>query len=406
MIENNKYQAYLPYIILFFFLNNVLLPHGMLYTSLLSPVFIYWLYKQNKLKEMILWGLFILIPVPFHFLSGIDPKTYVVSTALLLTAWIFLFTALKYASVLEKNIYPIFRTILIINSALLVIAILVLPFGLLRDIMWDSTPISPNIPPFPRLDLLAYEPSHYSLLLMPVFMYFFIMAMSGKLKHPLIYMFAVFLPLLLSMSFGVMAAFLLAALFVVILYFYRFPPTSRKTFIYLTIITIFLFVAFQFIFPSNPFWARIYNILIGADTSAKGRLFDSFMFASDLIAQHSIIFGVGPGQVKVLAHDLIINHYQYSGEFAEVVRIPNSMGEMLASYGIYGFLLKLAFEIYFFFRKMVYKNTFALALFIFIFTYQFTGSFMVNIAELGIWALVFACRPKELNISNLKLPEA
>jgi hypothetical protein len=65
------------------------------------------------------------------------------------------------------------------------------------------------------------------------------------------------------------------------------------------------------------------------------------------------------------------------------------MGEMLATYGLYGFLLKLFFEIFFFIRLKVYNNLFSLCLFIFIFIYQFTGSFVMNAAELGIWALVF-----------------
>jgi hypothetical protein len=108
----------------------------------------------------------------------------------------------------------------------------------------------------------------------------------------------------------------------------------------------------------------------------------------------------------VLGHDLIINFYQYTGEFAEVVRIPNSMGEMLATYGIYGFAMKLVLEIYFFIRTRVYLNLFALALFVFIFIYQFTGSFLVNVAELGIWAMVFACRPPDLQRDNLKLKKA
>jgi len=163
-----------------------------------------------------------------------------------------------------------------------------------------------------------------------------------------------------------------------------------------------VFIAINWIFPSNPFWLRVSNILSGSDTSAKGRLFDSFMFAGDLIAKHNYWFGVGPGQVKILAHDLIINHYQYTGNFADVVRIPNSMAEMLATYGIFGFILKLFIEIYYFVKTKVYSNVYALGLFVFIFVYQFTGSFVVNIAEIGIWALVFSYRPEVLQIIRKK----
>ncbi len=65
---------------------------------------------------------------------------------------------------------------------------------------------------------------------------------------------------------------------------------------------------------------------------------------------------------------------------------------MLATYGIYGFVLKIIFEIYFFFRLKIYRNLYSLILFLFIFIYQFTGSFLVNAAEIGAWALVFHSR--------------
>jgi hypothetical protein len=68
------------------------------------------------------------------------------------------------------------------------------------------------------------------------------------------------------------------------------------------------------------------------------------------------------------------------------------MGEMLATYGIYGFILKIFFEVFFFIRLKIYSNLYSLGLFIFIFIYQFTGSFLVNAAEIGIWAIVFAGR--------------
>jgi hypothetical protein len=174
-----------------------------------------------------------------------------------------------------------------------------------------------------------------------------------------------------------------------LIYFKKIPASSKQALLYSSILGIGILLIISLLWPDNPVWIRIQNIFSGTDTSAKGRMMDSFMFARDLSGMHNFWFGVGPGQVKILAHDLIINHYQYSGEYAEVVRIPNSMGEMLATYGLYGFLLKLFFEIFFFIRLKVYNNLFSLCLFIFIFIYQFTGSFVMNAAELGIWALVF-----------------
>jgi len=402
MSKTPAYYHFLPYIILYFFLNNVLLPHGLLYTALLSPVFIYWIYKQDGLKSMIKWMVLIIIPIPFHIYSGFDSYTYLRSTALLITAWIFLFTTMHTVRVLKEDMDTVLKKILYINSLILIIALVILPFESLRSFLWNSVPISPNIPPFPRLDMLAYEPSHYALLLTPVFMFFIFRAISGKLKHPLLYILASFLPLLLSFSFGVIGTFAFAILLSVLIFRKSFPRLQLNAWIYTLLAAVVVFIAINWIFPSNPFWLRVSNILSGSDTSAKGRLFDSFMFAGDLIAKHNYWFGVGPGQVKILAHDLIINHYQYTGNFADVVRIPNSMAEMLATYGIFGFILKLFIEIYYFVKTKVYSNVYALGLFVFIFVYQFTGSFVVNIAEIGIWALVFSYRPEVLQIIRKK----
>jgi hypothetical protein len=371
----------------------VFLPQGLLYTAVLSPVFIYFLYKHGSLKNMALYFLLIILPLPFQLYQGVDTAAYLRSTVLMITAWIFLFTAIKTIKILHDDLGLVFRKILVINSLLLILALLILPFGSLRPMMWYSIPISPNIASFPRLDMFSYEPSHYGLLLTPVFLYFILRAMGGKLKHPYLYVIATILPLILSLSFGVMAAFTLAAVTTIIIYRKHFPHKQLSSWSYGGIGVIAIFLLIVMVWPDNAVWQRIINIFAGSDTSARGRLFNSFMFAGDLIAQHNPIFGVGPGQVKVLAHDLIINYYQYTGDFAEVVRIPNSMGEMLAVYGIYGFILKIFFEIFFFIKTRVYKNIYALALFIFIFIYQFTGSFLVNVAELGIWALVFHFRP-------------
>ena len=117
---------------------------------------------------------------------------------------------------------------------------------------------------------------------------------------------------------------------------------------------------------------------------------------------NNVFFGVGPGQIKILAHEMIIDYYKYSGDYAEIVRIPNSMGEMLAIYGIYGFVLKISLEIFFFIRLKVYNNYYNLLLFLFIFVYQFTGSFLVNVAEIGIWVLVFNTHFERFDMNNIK----
>ena len=80
------------------------------------------------------------------------------------------------------------------------------------------------------------------------------------------------------------------------------------------------------------------------------------------------------------------------------------MAELLTIYGIYGLVFKLFLEIYFFFKTRIYSNLYAMALFMFIFIYQFTGSFVTNVAELGIWAVVFGTRFIEFEITKPQVP--
>lgn len=402
MNVGSTYHHFLPFFVLYFFFNIVFLPAGLLYTSLLTPFFLYWLYKKKRLPSLIKWSLLLLAPIPFQWMTGFDTRTYLMSTVMVIAAWIFLFTALEAIRSTRDSLEDLFFKILMINSILIIIALLILPFPLLRDLMWDSEPMSRNLTAFPRLKLLAYEPSHYALLLAPVFLFFLLKIITGHSAHPLLLASGIGIPLILSFSFGVMGALFLATLTGVLIYIKKLPYHSRRMVIYSLAFILALIGAVWFFWPSNPFFMRMENIITGADSSSKGRLVHSFMFAKDLVIQHQAWMGVGPGQVKILAHDLIVNFYRYSGEYAEVVRIPNSMGEMLAIYGIYGFLLKIFLEVYFFIRLKIYRNLFSLILFIFIFIYQFTGSFLVNAAEIGTWAIVFNGRFTRFDIDNIK----
>jgi len=143
------------------------------------------------------------------------------------------------------------------------------------------------------------------------------------------------------------------------------------------------------------------NIFTGNDTSSEGRIETAFRVAIDLIDFKKAYMGVGPGQVKELYNDLLTTYYKLDLKSPIDYRIPNSIAEMLATYGFYGLILKLGLEIYFFIRLRIYQNLYSLSLFIFIFIYQFTGSFTVNIAELGIWAIVFQSRFTNFNFTKL-----
>ncbi len=314
------YFHFLPFVVLYFFFNNILLPEGLLMTTLLTPVFVYWLYKKKQMTPLAKWSILLLLPLLFHMFIGFDFKSYFISTVLILSAWIFLFTALKASADIAEDMEGIFHKILVLNTFLIAMALLILPFPFLRDFFWYSKPISVGIEAFPRLKLFAYESSHYALLISPVVLFFLLKVIMGKSKHPLIYISLAMLPMVLSLSFGVLGALLMALLMGMVLFHKKLPKISAL-YASIAVMSMLLLLGFAlWLWPDNPISTRLENIFSGKDTSANGRLFDSFMFANDMISTQSAWLGVGPGQVKILAHDMIIGVYKYTGGLAAVGR--------------------------------------------------------------------------------------
>jgi hypothetical protein len=399
------YYHLLPYMVLYFFFNGLFLPEGLLYTTLLSPLMLYFIYKERAIVPSPAWLLLLAIPLPFQWFHGVEARSFAVSGTLVLTAVLFLFAAAASLKKYHRALPELFRPILAINAVLCALALLVLPFRPIREWMWYSIPLTAGIDALPRLKLFTYEPSYYALIMMPVFLYFLFRVLFGKEKHGLLIALACVVPLLLSLSFGVIGAALIAVLFTLVIFRKRLPVLFRRVCGYSAIILVFAGLLLALTWSGNPVFLRIENIAAGKDTSAMGRLVYSFMFARELAFQHNWLFGIGPGQIKILAHDLIVNHYRYHGDVAEIVRIPNAMAELLATFGVYGFAVKLILEAWLFIKQKIYANVFAFTLFMFVFIYQFTGSFIVNVAELGAWALIFCTRFPEFELPGMQRKE-
>ena len=109
-----KFNKYLPFVILYFFFNTLFLPLGLLYTTILTPVFLWWLIRQNHFRN---GAVFFLITTPFaliHYLQGVDNYNYLRSYILLFTAFIFLLTTIQFLEV-TVSLRAIFRKLLILN---------------------------------------------------------------------------------------------------------------------------------------------------------------------------------------------------------------------------------------------------------------------------------------------------
>jgi hypothetical protein len=379
----------MPVALLYFFFNSFLLPLGLLYTAILSPLLLLWLYQYRTFKYI--W-LFFAIIIPYaciHFFLGVNSYYYFVSTALLFTVFIFSLCFFQFLKVCH-SLRTIFRKILFINFILIIIACIAFFVPAYRNFFWQVSAITSGLEKLPRLKLLTYEPSFYSTLLVPLAIYYYLKIIFLRLPNAGLMFLLVTLPLVLSFSLGVLLGIPLA-LVVLLMLNLKLIFVKQKIAQYIFLIVFLAIIAFLLLlifYPNNPLFIRIFNLFHGRDSSFKGRSFESYQLAWGVLQQKSILFGVGLGQVKVLGLELWRTFYSYNFSINEVT-IPCAVAETLAVFGVIGVSLRIGIEIFFFFRARVYNNYYRLALFVFIFIYQFTGSYIMNIAEYVIWIMAF-----------------
>src|SRR5258705_9650092 len=209
-----RINKYLPFALIYFFLNSAGLPFGLTFTALLAPFFYTWILLNRK-KEVILPFLtvlapFIIIQLLYH---DVVRKVYFISLLNLLVVYIFcqaVYTFLKICKDLER----IFRQILYINIVFCFIAILFY-FTPWYEFLWYEKDLTSGVSVFGRIKRLTYEPSYYATLFTPIFCFFFLQyqfrqnKIRGWKLLPML-----FLPYLLSISFGVVGALFLSGVLV------------------------------------------------------------------------------------------------------------------------------------------------------------------------------------------------
>lgn len=393
MIES-KVSPITPEILLligFFFFNTFLLPAGLLYTTLLTPLFILLLLRKGRWKGLLVYALVSGVWAYQHFGFGIDSgaylKSYILfSSAVVFTIWVW---GYMYKNIDKLGYY--FKQLTIYNTAMVVIAILCLGIPLLREVFWYEVPIHRVIPAFPRLKLLVYEPSFYSFQLAPVFLYFFTAYVFSQGNQYVAALVLLGGALAISLSFGVLGGLLVALLIIFLTHAFELIKRRRAFFatIYLLILAGISVYALWYFFPFNPVVDRVGKILEGHDSSANGRTWEAFLLAWQILGKTDYLWGAGWGQIKIVGQPIIVEYYNYEGEWRDLVRIPNAMAETLASLGIIGAVGRLVAQLGLFFVTRVYNNYYRLILFTFLFIYQFTGSYLTNVYEYLMWALVF-----------------
>jgi hypothetical protein len=377
--------------IFIFFFNSFLVPEGLTFTIILLPIWFFILYinKQLHIALTLIFPLFIFMAVHLYF--GVDLKYYMVSLTMLVSLILFLLVFYEAVNDRENQWDFIYRDIALLNFAFVLISLLLLAFNVLKPVVWYLVPISPGIPTVPRLKLFATEASHYSFLLAPVSIYFYSRALFFRTGRSWFTFLIVTLPLILSFSMGVIAALIISFAAVVLVNFKQIfaQAGNRKFFIgTLALVGCALVIAW-FKYPDNILFLRIHNILSGHDTSARGRTFEAFILAKKIIAQKNEWFGIGPGQLKLIGRDIILGFYSYS-DIPATTRIPNATAETMVYFGYIGLILRFSIQFYFFFKTRVSSNPYRFWLFIFVFIYQFTGSYITNVSEYILWILAFS----------------
>jgi hypothetical protein len=396
-----KFNKYIPFAILYFFLNSFLLPPGLTYTALLSPLFYWWVVKTRNEEILVpfIMALFPFILVHIYFV-GVDTQAYLKSLVNLTAVYIFcqaFYTFLKTSNNVEK----VFKNILVINFFFCLVAVAIY-FTSFYDLLWIEQDLSGRLSGIKRLKLLTYEASYYATVFSPVFCFYFLQILLRRNRiSAWILLPMLFIPLILSFSVGVLGCILIA--FLVCFFFYFMSLMRRRRFA--NIIATFLIVIvpglviLSVIYPENILFERLQNILSGHDASGKGRTSEAFTIANMLLEKKDYFWGIGIGQVKILGADTIRSFYMYPLDF-EVISIPNVTAETLAWFGWIGLFIRFGLEIFLFFYTKVWTNYFRLIMFFFIFIYQFTGSFITNIAEYIIWILAFTNVFKEFDVKG------
>jgi hypothetical protein len=214
-----------------------------------------------------------------------------------------------------------------------------------------------------------------------------------------------FVPYVLSFSIGVISAALLAGIITWFVYFGRLTQKRRilNAIVYTGAVFGSSMVVLVLFFRHNPVFSRIGNIFSGRDTSGKGRTIDAFILANKILDTGNEFWGIGIGQIKIIGENIIRSYYMYDPGVA--VAIPNAVAETWAMFGWVGVLLRVSIEVFLFFYARVWSNYYRLLLFLFIFIYQFTGSFITNTAEYVIWIMAFTNVFKQFDVVPAKITQ-
>jgi hypothetical protein len=363
---------------------NCLTPAPILLMNFISILFVKYLIRREAIIATLFLSIIMLIFVPFHYDGVVSHDGYILS----FIAFIFIFFTSVSIALYVAN-YPhleflIKSTTIIVGAVFIFSTIILIIFG---DSSiaggWYEHNYTSGSTIF-RYGGFLYEASYFGLMLVPLIFYFWNQGLDKKGNF--YFLISLLLMATATFSVGFFVTFFIS-IFVAKLMSEKRISVLWSLFVYLLTALVLFFLAYSL---SEAVSLRIDNILSGGDSSTGGRTLDAYYLAFNVADKNSIFFGVGPGQIKFVGHDLIIDYYNYDPFLHSVVRIPSSLAETLAYYGFLGIVLKIVALIFLYLKFGVYSYRFSNGLFLFFFVYQFYGSFMLSALEIFCFALSFA----------------
>lgn len=397
MIAQNKtYKTYLLIALGIFFFDHFMIFSVLQLATVLSPFFLFFLIRNKRIKWWAVSSFILGIWTMAHIAQGVNLQYTLISFLMAESILIFIFFFIeyyRYVSDLDKVLDFIVKC----NMVFLLLAFLAYPVSVLRKTFWFYNELEIENEKIPRLKMFELEASHYSLLIAPLLIYYFWKLVKQFNKKDLVFFASLLVSLAFSFSLGVIAALAIAFVLFFLLRWQKIYQHARikYTFLGMILLGIFSLAALYLLYPDNFLFQRLKNVVTGMDTSGRGRTYEAFILANKIVQQKNSILGIGLGQLKELGRDTIVQYYHYT-KIPETIRLPNSSAEMIVYFGYFGFLLKVGLAIFLFFKFRVYADTFRLSLYLFIFIYQFTGSYIFNITEYMIW--IAAVIPKDFNL--------
>lgn len=337
-----------------------------------------------------------------HIYNGVDINYYLKSTLFIIFIIYSSYATLFYLKANLKKVSILFDYLPIIVFLIFVLGLLFYSTDL-NSLFWKEHVFVQNGSISVRYLGLTYEPSYFALSVSPIFIYSLLKFVFERTIKNIFLIVLVSIPIIATLSLGFFIAAFLSLSVTLVVALYKLNLT--KLFLFFPVIFLLLISVVHFT-PDSVISNRIYTILEGNDTSVNGRTTDAFYLAYNCAKQKNLLMGIGPGQIKVVGEDIIRPYYQqfdevgYSVENWPILSIPNSSAETLAIFGLVGFIFRIVILIYLFLRFKVYKNYFSLTLFMFMFIYQFMGSYITSFIEYVLWILAILPIFKEFNVKS------